>query len=88
MQEFIKTISLPSDVKNVTSRLNSLNINKTHNLITEFEELKYDFEMLTQNYNILKSQNEMLIKENENLQNSSKMYSNEVDTLKAKLKVY
>lgn len=82
MNEFMKNLTL-SDVKNV--KLNT--INKTHNLITEFEELKYDYEMLTQNYNILKNQNELLIKENENLQNSSKMYSDEVDTLKAKLKV-
>jgi FtsZ-binding cell division protein ZapB len=85
MQEFIKCINLPTEVKNITSRLNS--INKTHNLITDFEELKYEYEMLTQNYNILKSQNEMLIKENENLQFNSKIYSEEVDSLKLKLKV-
>lgn len=90
MNEFIKsinTISLPTDIgkSNVISKLGS--ISKTQNLISDFESLKHEHQMLNQNYQILKNQNEMLIKENKNLESSALQYSEEVNNLRDQLMV-
>jgi predicted nuclease with TOPRIM domain len=90
MEEFVKSvceIHLPSEFNKLSmiSKLGS--ISKTNNLINDYEDIKHEYDLLKQNLNILKNQNELLIKENQNLNSNNEDYYQELETLRAKIKV-
>lgn len=89
MDEFVKSLSqtLPNSFgkQNVISKLNS--ITKTQNLINDFEQLKNEHEVLKEEYHMMKNKNEMLVNEVQNLQAESQKQEQEINSLRAQIKV-